>query len=84
MYINNLNPIFINFGLFEIRWYSLAYIFGILAGWYLGKKICLFRNQYNNSNLKTKDFDDLISYVILSIIIGGRLGYIIFYNLKYY
>ena len=41
MYIHNLNPVFLDFGLIEIRWYSLAYIIGILLGWWLGKKIIL-------------------------------------------
>ncbi len=84
MYTHNLDPILIDFGFIAIRWYSLAYIFGILAGWWLGKKI--IRHILRNTNLKFKlsDFDDLISYLIISIILGGRLGYIIFYNLNYY
>ena len=42
MYIHDLNPVLINFGFFEIRWYSLAYIFGILIGWWVAKKIIEF------------------------------------------
>ncbi len=45
MYIHDLNPILINFGFFEIRWYSLAYIFGILAGWWVAKKIIIFKME---------------------------------------
>ena len=41
MYIHNLNPIFLDFGFIEIRWYSLAYIIGIVLGWWLGKKIII-------------------------------------------
>ena len=44
MYIHNLNPVLFNFGFFEIRWYSLAYIFGILIGWILGKKLIKLKN----------------------------------------
>ena len=84
MYIHDLNPVLINFGVFEVRWYSLAYIFGILAGWWIAKKIIDFKIQNNTINFDSKIFDDLISYVIISIIVGGRLGYIIFYNLSYY
>ena len=84
MYIHNLNPVLVNIGFIEIRWYSLAYIFGILIGWWLGKRILDFRIKTQNSSLSLESFDSLISYIIISIIIGGRLGYIIFYNFGYY
>ena len=84
MYIHNLNPILINFGFFEIRWYSLAYIFGILIGWWIAKKIIAFKIKNKAISFDIKLFDDLISYVIISIILGGRVGYIIFYNFSYY
>jgi phosphatidylglycerol---prolipoprotein diacylglyceryl transferase len=84
MYIHDLNPILINFGFFEVRWYSLAYIFGILIGWWVAKKIINFNIQNKNIKFNSEIFDDLISYIIISMIVGGRLGYIIFYNLSYY
>ena len=84
MYIHNLNPVLVNIGFVEIRWYSLAYIFGILIGWWFGKKILDFRIKAKNSSLGLESFDNLISYIIISMIIGGRLGYIIFYNFGYY
>ena len=78
MFINNFDPVAIQIFSVEIRWYSLAYITGILLGWGLGKKVFI-----SNANLKEK-FDDYITYVILGIIIGGRLGYVFFYNFSYY
>lgn len=84
MYIHDLNPVLINFGFFEVRWYSLAYIFGILVGWWLAKRIIDFKIQNKIIDFDSKVFDDLISYIIISIIVGGRFGYIIFYNLSYY
>ena len=84
MYIHDLNPILINFGFLEIRWYSLAYVLGILIGWWMAKKIIIFKIKDKSIILDTKIFDDLISYIIVSIIVGGRFGYIIFYNLSYY
>jgi phosphatidylglycerol:prolipoprotein diacylglycerol transferase len=84
MYIHNLNPVFINIGFFEVRWYSLAYIFGILIGWWIAKKIINFKIKNKIVEFDIKSFDDLITYIIVSIIIGGRLGYIIFYNFSYY
>ena len=84
MYTHNLDPVLLNFGFIEIRWYSLAYIFGILIGWWLGKKIINHIHRYNEIKFNFKDFDELITYIIISIILGGRFGYIIFYNLEYY
>ncbi len=84
MFTHNLDPILFNFGLITIRWYSLAYIFGILVGWWYGRMI--LKNQilnfYKSINLSL--FDDLITYLIISIILGGRVGYVIFYNIEYY
>ena len=84
MYIHNLDPIFINFGFISIKWYSLAYIVGILSGWWLGRKIIVRLKNQTNSNFQFEDFDNLISWLIISIILGGRIGYVIFYNLNYY
>jgi len=84
MFTHNFDPVLIDFGLLTIRWYSLAYIFGILLGWWYGKKIIVKRFELENSKDELKEFDNLITYIIISIIIGGRIGYVIFYNLKYY
>jgi len=78
MFINNFDPVAFQIFSLEIRWYSLAYIIGILLGWILSKKIFI-----SDPNLKEK-FDDFVSYIILGVIIGGRLGYVFFYNLSYY
>ena len=77
MFINNFDPIAIEIFSFEIRWYSLAYIMGILLGWYLAKNIFI------NNNIKDK-FDDYLTYVIIGLILGGRLGYVLIYNFYYY
>ena len=84
MYTHNLDPILFSFGFLSIRWYSLSYIFGILVGWWLGKKIINHILKRSDLKFKIKDFDDLITYIVISIIIGGRLGYVIFYNPGYY
>jgi len=78
MFINNFDPIAFQILIFEIRWYSLAYIAGIVLGWALCKKIFI-----KNSNVNEK-FDDFITYLIIGIIVGGRLGYVIFYNFNHY
>ena len=78
MFINNFDPVAFQIMSFEIRWYSLAYIFGIIIGWLLCKKIFIKDTKINEK------FDDYLTYSILGIIIGGRLGYILFYNFNYY
>jgi phosphatidylglycerol:prolipoprotein diacylglycerol transferase len=78
MFINNFDPIAFQIMSFEIRWYSLAYILGIVVGWILCKKIFI-----KNSDISEK-FDDYITYLIIGVILGGRIGYIIFYNFSYY
>ena len=84
MYTHNLNPILLDFGFIAIRWYSLAYIFGILIGWWYGKKIIITILKQTKFKFDLREFDDLISYLVVSIIIGGRLGYVLFYNLEFY
>ena len=78
MFINNFDPVAFQIISFEIRWYSLAYIFGIIIGWLLCKKILI-----KNTNINEK-FDDYITYLIIGIILGGRLGYVFFYNFNFY
>ena len=77
MFINNFDPVAIEFFSYEIRWYSIAYIMGILLGWYLAKKIIIDLKIKNN-------FDDYITFLIIGLIIGGRLGYVLIYNFEYY
>ncbi|MDC3022999.1 prolipoprotein diacylglyceryl transferase [Candidatus Pelagibacter sp.] len=78
MFINNFDPVALEFFSFEIRWYSLSYIVGILLGWFISKKFFII-----NQEIKKK-FDDYITYLILGVIIGGRLGYVLFYDLEYF
>ena len=83
MFTHNLNPILFDLGFFSVKWYSLAYIVGIVFGWSYGKNIIIKKFQ-NQSPEILKNFDDLITYLIIAIVIGGRLGYVIFYNFDYY
>ena len=77
MFINNFDPVAIEIFSLEIRWYSLAYIIGIVLGWYFAKK------YFVNKNIFTK-FDDYLTYIIIGLILGGRLGYVLFYNFDFY
>jgi len=78
MLINNLNPVAFEIFFIKIHWYSLAYIFGIICGWIYIKKILI------KNNIHKIYIDDLITYLIIGIIVGGRLGYVLIYNLKFY
>ena len=78
MFIINFDPVAFQILSLEIRWYSLAYIIGIILGWVYCKQR-LIKNQHILSL-----FDDFITYLIIGVILGGRLGYILFYDLKYY
>jgi phosphatidylglycerol:prolipoprotein diacylglycerol transferase len=62
----------------------MAYIIGILMGWWLGKKLFRKKAEILNQNMNSKIFDDLITIIIFAIILGGRIGYIMFYNLSFY
>jgi len=78
MFINNFDPVAFQILSLEIRWYSLAYIVGIILGWTYCKKK-LIKDQRILAL-----FDDFITYLIVGVILGGRLGYVLFYNLGYY
>ena len=86
MIVHNFDPVLVDLGLFQIRWYSISYILGIILGWLYAVKIIkqITKNKYNYQPITTSRFDDLIIYLILGIVVGGRIGYVIFYNFEYY
>ena len=65
MFINNFDPVAFSLFSLEVRWYSLAYVFGIVFGWIYCKKILIKENK------TAQEFDDLISYIIIGIVLGG-------------
>ncbi len=74
----NINPNIVTIGPFQIRWYALMYIISFIIGYFL------LKNLYKKRDIKIakSDFENLFFFIMLGIIIGGRLGYVIFYNLK--
>ncbi len=78
MFINNFDPVAFQVFSFEIRWYSLAYIFGIIFGWTYCNKFII------KDQILKRQFDNYITYLIIGIIFGGRLGYVLFYNPIYF
>src|SRR6056300_1749437 len=82
MFVHNFNPILFDFGIMAIRWYSLAYIFGIILGLSYGKY--LIKKFYFQQNVKIHHLDDFLIWIVIGIILGGRTGYVLFYNLQFY
>lgn len=76
-----INPVLFEFGPIVIRWYSLAYIVGVIFGC---KYIQFLDNKLGNNILNKVLCDKMLVPIILGIIIGGRLGYVVFYNFDYY
>lgn len=72
----DISPIFFSLGPIDIRWYSLAYLFGIVAAWYLANRNI---KKYNLPISKTQ-LEDVVFYITLGIVLGGRIGYILFYG----
>ena len=81
MFINNLDPIAITIFNIDIRWYSLAYIFGLILAIQFGKFLIKKNNFFNfSSNI----LDEYLPFAIIGIILGGRLGYVLFYDLNFF
>ena len=85
-----IDPVLVQFGPFAIRWYALAYIFGILLGWLYARALLRSETLWggnaskNLAPMSLVDFDDFVLWVTLGIILGGRIGYVLFYNLPYF
>jgi phosphatidylglycerol:prolipoprotein diacylglycerol transferase len=75
-----IDPVIFTIGPLAIRWYGLMYVIGFVAGWVLARR----RSRTSWSIVKPEQVDDLIFYCMLGVIIGGRLGYSIFYGLEYW
>lgn len=77
----NIDPVIFSIGFFSLRWYSLAYLAGFFGGWLMVRKIL---KNYPDLEIKPVNFDDFITLGALGVILGGRLGYVLFYNFNYY
>jgi len=76
----NIDPVLVQFGPFMIRWYSLAYIAGLLLGWRYIRLLA----KWPPARLHARDIDDFLVWATLGVILGGRLGYVLFYNSDYF
>jgi phosphatidylglycerol:prolipoprotein diacylglycerol transferase len=75
-----IDPVLVQIGPLAIRWYALAYIAGILLGWQLARRLVALAPRVATH----EQLDDFVTWVTLGIILGGRLGYVLFYRPGYY
>lgn len=75
-----IDPVAFQIGWIVIRWYSLAYIFGLVGAWMLARKM----SRISDSTFTVLKIDDFLIWATAGIILGGRLGYVLFYNLNYF
>ena len=80
MIFPSIDPVAFQIGPIIVRWYALAYVVGLLAGW----QHAIYLIKAGRVRLQIKIIDDIFLGVVIGIILGGRLGYVLFYQLGYY
>lgn len=80
MYTVNFNPVALQLGPVAIHWYALAYLTGFIGGWAYLKNLIAFKKL----PITFEQLDDFLTYAIAGVLLGGRLGYVLFYDLGYY
>lgn len=81
----HIDPVLILIGPLAVRWYALAYIVGIIAGWIYARAIIASPKLWGGpAPLTVAQYDDFIVWVTLGIILGGRVGYVLFYNFPHF
>ncbi|NDF12437.1 MAG: prolipoprotein diacylglyceryl transferase [Proteobacteria bacterium] len=76
----NIDPVMVSFGPLAIRWYALSYVAGILLGWWLATRL----NRVTPSAFSEPAMDNVMVWIVFGILLGGRIGYVLFYNAGYY
>jgi phosphatidylglycerol---prolipoprotein diacylglyceryl transferase len=76
----NIDPVFLRIGPIQLRWYGLMYMLSFILGFFVMRSLA----KYRKLNISTDDLYDLLFYLILGVMIGGRLGYVVFYDLNNY
>ncbi len=81
-----IDPVLIEIGPFAIRWYALAYIAGIFFAWWYGRRLASTPRLWgpDGAPMTTGDLDDFVVWSAIGIVLGGRLGFVLFYDLPYY
>lgn len=80
-----IDPVLISVGPFAIRWYALAYVGGLIGAWWMARRVAAAKEYWGSvSPMTPEHIDDLIVWAALGVVLGGRLGYVLFYNPAYY
>ncbi len=80
-----IDPVLVHIGPLPIRWYALAYIAGLILGWVYARFLAARDGLWNGTPHPTpQSLDDLLVYCALGVVFGGRIGYVLFYNLPFY
>jgi len=81
-----IDPVLIEFGPFALRWYALAYIAGILLGWWYIRSLCANDRLWAGAQARPSrpEIDDFVLWATVGIVVGGRLGFVTVYNSAYY
>ena len=81
-----IDPVAIAVGPFAIRWYALAYVAGIFLGWWYAKRLARDASLWGPAGppLTPRDIDDFVVWAALGIVVGGRIGFVLFYDLRHY
>lgn len=82
-FTHDISPAIFKIGSFEIRWYSISYIIGFILGYFLFLNLAKVKNLKSTLSYKAIG-ENLLTFLVIAIIIGGRLGYVLIYNLPYY
>ncbi|KAA2242239.1 prolipoprotein diacylglyceryl transferase [Salinarimonas soli] len=80
-----IDPIALEIGPLAIRWYALAYITGLVGGWWIARRLAAIDAYWNGLKRPSpEELDDLVVWVALGVVLGGRIGYVLFYNFAAY
>ncbi len=82
----NIDPVLFSIGPLSVHWYGIGYVIGILFAWWYGKKLVNTARLWPNNNapMDSLALDDFVLWAALGVVIGGRLGYVLFYNFGFY
>lgn len=79
----HINPVALSIGPLQFRWYGIMYLFGFLSGWGLGRARAT-KSMREGGPWTGEMVDDMVTYIIMGVVLGGRIGYILFYDLPFY
>jgi phosphatidylglycerol---prolipoprotein diacylglyceryl transferase len=80
-----ISPVLVEVGPFALRWYALAYVAGLLVGWWMARRLVAEAGLWGDRSRPTPaDIDDAIVYMALGVVLGGRIAYVLFYNFAFY